>query len=478
MDKFLVAIFLVCLCTGVLGDTPANCTHEDLIGTWNFYVSEGGHDRTLDCSSPGKVMYVISMTFSGMNSIVTNSDGAVGTFNLIYNQGFEAVVGYRKYFAFFEWKTVDANHSTYWCDRTMYGQSHDVLGNDWACFTAVKQQKHLSGMLFERQNWKGNVVRNPAGSYDEELLKQPYVIKKKFVNQINKEQKSWVAQAYPELGKMSYGDVLKRSGYGNGPITRPNLPRKLKFVSNYVKARLPEAWDWRNVNGKDYVSPIRNQGSCGSCYAFASMAMLEARIRIMTNNTQTPVFSTQEVVSCGKYSQGCDGGFPYLIAGKYAQDFGVVEEHCYPYVGKDTPSCKPAVANCKRTYAAKYEYVGGYYGACTEELMMQDLVANGPVAVGIEVYEDFQLYESGIYHHVTELRSPLDGAFNPFELTNHAVLVVGFGADSKTGEKYWIVKNSWGEAWGEKGYVRIRRGTDEIAIESLAVQSFPIPQLQ
>lgn len=83
-----------------------------------------------------------------------------------------------------------------------------------------------------------------------------------------------------------------------------------------VFRQLPDEFDWRDVNGVNYVSPVRNQQSCGSCYAFGSMAMLEARTRILTNNSRQPVFSTQDVVSCSEYAQGCEGGFPYLIAGE------------------------------------------------------------------------------------------------------------------------------------------------------------------
>lgn len=89
-----------------------------------------------------------------------------------------------------------------------------------------------------------------------------------------------------------------------------------------------------------------------------------------------------------------------------------------------------------------------------------------------QVYPDFMHYREGIYHH-TGLGEP----FNPFELTNHAVLLVGYGRCHKTGQKYWIVKNSWGTGWGEDGYFRIRRGSDECAIESIAVAANPIPKL-
>lgn len=107
---------------------------------------------------------------------------------------------------------------------------------------------------------------------------------------------------------------------------------------------------------------------------------------------------------------------------------------------------------------------------CNEDLMKMELVTKGPIAVSFEVYSDFQQYKGGIYHH-----TGLESGFNPFLITNHAVLAVGYGADPKTGEKYWIVKNSWGTSWGENGYFRIRRGTDECSIESIAVAATIIP---
>lgn len=89
-----------------------------------------------------------------------------------------------------------------------------------------------------------------------------------------------------------------------------------------------------------------------------------------------------------------------------------------------------------------------------------------------QVYSDFMSYKGGIYHH-----TGLTDHVNPFELTNHAVLLVGYGRCHMTGQKYWIVKNSWGSSWGEDGYFRIRRGSDECAIESIAVAASPIPKL-
>lgn len=119
---------------------------------------------------------------------------------------------------------------------------------------------------------------------------------------------------------------------------------------------------------------------------FVNRTLLETRNTVLANMCASADlnFCIRKDFLC--IFPGCEGGFPYLVSGKYAQDFGVVEEHCYPYLGVDTSTCAPAKSDCTRHYVAKYEYVGGYYGACSEAKMMEDLVAYGPLAVAIEVY--------------------------------------------------------------------------------------------
>ena len=319
---------------------------------------------------------------------------------------------------------------------------------------------------------QGGKTKSHSPPNIDAILSRPYRVSQDFVDRINAAQSSWKATIYPEFANNTVGEMLARSG----GLSRSAFEPEPSFEPAPLDNDLPSAWDWRDVNGVDFVSPVRNQGGCGSCYAFASMGMLEARLRILTNNTVQDVFSPQDVISCSEYSQGCEGGFEYLIAGKYAEDFGVVKEECNRYLGHDTKQCGTK-SSCARRHAHQYRYVGGYFGACSESAMLTELVKNGPIAVAFEVYGDFGHYRSGIYHHVVEERGVhLDSGFNPFQIVNHGVLIVGYGSDEQSGEKYWIVKNSWSATWGEKGYFRIRRGTNECSIENMAVVSTPIVQ--
>ena len=157
-----------------------------------------------------------------------------------------------------------------------------------------------------------------------------------------------------------------------------------------------------------------------------------------------------------------------LVAGKHGQDFGFVTESCYPYNASETP-CEDTP--CRRFYTADYYYIGGFYGACNEDLMKIELLRNGPIAVSFEVYSDFFSYKKGVYHH-----TGLVDRFNPWQPTDHVVTIVGYGyegASPENGEKYWNVLNSWGTDWGDEGYFKIRRGTNECSIENMAVASTP-----
>jgi len=257
----------------------------------------------------------------------------------------------------------------------------------------------------------------------------------------------------------------------------------------------PSSLDWRNQNGKNYVTSVKKQDDrangfgCGSCYAVAVLSALESRIRVHSYLKYQPNLSIQDIVSCSPYAQGCDGGFPYLV-GKHLEDFGVAETECMPYeLGKyyevspsisdyllgDNVACQRAskcsAYNSKRWFATNYHYVGGYYGACDEAGMVREL-QDGPITVGFWASQDLIFYKSGIWHHVATPEITRHNGKREWEKTNHAVMLVGYGVEGL--KKYWIAKNSWGESWGDRGYFKISRGTDEGGFESMSSVLLPV----
>jgi len=239
----------------------------------------------------------------------------------------------------------------------------------------------------------------------------------------------------------------------------------MKMMRNTKK--LPETFSWRQ---QGYDSPIRNQGECGSCFAVAAVSVAEARLNIKRKTTsadQMTQLSPQSVVSCSRYNQGCNGGYPFLV-GKHGEDFGFVEESCFPYEGTNS-DCSKECSGAKRYKVTNHHYIGGYYGGCSELEMMKEIHSGGPIVVAFQAPSSLFYYTGGIYTGPSPKSEGKRGhGLNPWEQTNHAVIAVGWGVDSSSGTKYWEIKNTWGTSWGENGYFRIRRGTDECGIESMA----------
>ena len=224
--------------------------------------------------------------------------------------------------------------------------------------------------------------------------------------------------------------------------------------NNYIEMNSNiETFDWRTYN---VVNPVRNQGQCGSCWAFATTANAESVWAIHTGSLYD--LSEQYLVDCatgvGYFNMGCHGGnmdsaFKYMINNKQCN------ETDYPYVSGVTES--------KGTCHACYEFT--HFSSCYDvipnnQVSLKNAVLKNPVVIGIEADTYyFQSYSSGI------LTSELCGT-----TIDHAVEIVGFGIDN--GVKYWSVRNSWGEDWGENGYFRILRtdSTNDEGICGLAME--------
>ncbi|XP_069955908.1 dipeptidyl peptidase 1-like [Cherax quadricarinatus] len=442
-------VLVLCCVVASLADTPANCLFEDIRGSWTFSETERNGDHTINCDTLGSIVYTKTFTLNFPNT-VTDELGNQGTWNIIYNQGFEVNINERSYFAF-SYYEGNFTSSVSYCDRTLNGWSRDKTVRNWSCFRGEKLSKTL-----RRENV------NLEKEMNTRLFKNDH----KMIEDINASQNSWRAKAYPQHERYTVEQMQRRAGGRRKPILTQPAPAT---PEQKVRASfLPENFDWRDVEGVNYVSPVRDQESCGSCYAFATMGMLEARLRIATRNQRQDVFSTQDIISCSELAQGCDGGFGYLIGGRYPHEQGVVADECNPYTAQDDPCITDTT--CSRTYVSEYKYVGDFFGGCNEELMLDALMEGGPLSVAFMVYDDFESYSGGIYHH-----TGFKNGYNPLENTNHEVLLIGYGVDADTGEKFWTVKNSWGTDWGEEGFFRIRRGTDECGIESEVTQATVIP---
>merc|ERR1712168_1122706 len=206
--------------------------------------------------------------------------------------------------------------------------------------------------------------------------------------------------------------------------------------------KIPHEFDWRKYDG---VSPVKDQGQCGSCWTFSTSGNIEAasRIHLRENN----IVSEQQLVDWAQAfnNHGCNGGLPSQAFEYIRYAPGIMAEADYPYTAKDGTcqfDASKAVVNVIQSVNLT---------ALDEDEMANALVGYQPISIAFEVVDDFMHYKDGVYTSTKCKNGPQD--------VNHAVLATGYGTD-KNGMDYWIVKNSWGYDWGFHGYFHIERGAN------------------
>ena len=225
---------------------------------------------------------------------------------------------------------------------------------------------------------------------------------------------------------------------------------------------VPEQWDWRDQNG---VTPVKNQGACGSCWAFGTVGILESVIKIKSGSTVD--LSEQWLVSCNKNGWDCNGGwwahgYHDGLTGKCGGT-GAVFETNFPY----SASNKPCNGPYQHSYLLKdtngdgksWKYIGNQNSIPSVEQIKQAIYTYGPVAVAVHVDSAFQAYTGGVFNGKSD------------EAVNHAVILVGWD-DNQGKNGVWILKNSWGAGWGEDGYMRIEYGSNRVGYSANYVEGY------
>jgi len=211
---------------------------------------------------------------------------------------------------------------------------------------------------------------------------------------------------------------------------------------------IPGSYDVREAS-PGCVGPVLDAGNCSSSYAIAAAGSLSSRFCVAdVEKYKNLRLSPQQVLSCDKKSQGCNGGGVDSVFA-YVQRRGLYPEECVPFAGDKKTECK---TSCEET--KKHKALGYCVMTAGEKAIKREVFNRGPVVAAIDMKDDFLVYEGGVYTPTRYARDQF-GADNKPLL--QAVLILGWGRQD--GTKYWLVQSSWGEKWGEKGFARVAVGT-------------------
>jgi len=294
----------------------------------------------------------------------------------------------------------------------------------------------------EWDNFKNTYGKVFNGPDHEEEHRQVYLSNMRYVASINAQNLSY------KLGENQFSDLTQqqyRVAAGLGWMPAPE-EGSMALLSTHVHngEELADSVDWRTMGA---VTPIKDQGQCGSCWSFGTTGGIEGQWQIATGQLKS--LSEQQLVDCAGFpNMGCSGGNPQFAVG-YESKHAVASESSYPYQAKKG-SCQTSFQTAIPSGGVTgYNKVGGLFGANKNDMM--SAVQQQPVSIAIQAdQQSFQSYQSGVL--TANCGTQLD----------HAVLAVGYGTEN--GQDYWLVKNSWGTSWGDAGYIKIGSDTNQCGV--------------
>jgi len=314
------------------------------------------------------------------------------------------------------------------------------------------------------------------------VVKPRQFLTTEFVDKINSKQSSWTAES-SKFMSWSKRSIKRLMGVRPEYFEQHKLLTPIEHEVNDIPTSFDARVQWPNCAS---IKEVRDQGSCGSCWAFGAVEAMSDRVCIYSKGATNAHISAEDLLSCcAECGYGCQGGFPQS-AWSYYKSNGLVtggnyntKQGCEPYTIKScdhhvngslppcqgeepTPDCtKKCIDGYTTPYAQDKHYGSTVYSVRSDQKQIAtEIMTNGPVEAAFSVYADFLTYKTGVYHHTS-------GAL----LGGHAVKILGWGEENST--PYWIVANSWNEDWGDKGFFKIRRGNNECGIESGIVAGAP-----
>ena len=257
-----------------------------------------------------------------------------------------------------------------------------------------------------------------------------------------------------------FNSVKSIFGFSNSKklASRSDLSKKyLKLKQELPGGEIPKAFDSRK-QWPDCIHGMRDQQLCGSCWAFASSGFMSDRFCIHSQGQINEILSPQDLVSCSFENFGCNGG-QLAETVDYIINEGIVSETCKPYMNQDS-YCEYKCSDSSKPYTKYFCQEGSLTILADREEIKLELMTNGPMMVGLSVYEDFMNYKEGVYRYTVGQ-----------VVGGHAIKIIGWDHDEEDGQLYWICQNQWGSAWGMEGYVNIKAG--ELGLDTMVIGCMP-----